>query len=486
MTGNAMLEATVEARQPPGAGAKPYVEALDCLRDANVPFAVLRDDPGSFAGLRDLDLLVAAGEMEIAAAALQRAGFVGKKQPGLEHKWVFIRYESGRFYVLDVHGALVQNGYVYMSAKLAFERLDLKRTYPRLCSEDLFLHLALHHLLGKAALQDKHVAILRTLRLSRLDRTLLDAQVGPFGLQPFLESLLQIDALDPSGWKDLRARVQRALSRSRHRTRRPSSGIWARLRAPRPVIVALLGPDGCGKTTLMQALEVALAGSPLVAASVYMGAWGHDRLPMRFIRRLIPPRISHRRILAAVRGRPVALTPEEQQFVADVRPGRWGQLARAVRYTLKEAFFYGGLAAELWYRYLRSVRLSRRPVVLADRWVYDLELRQGRTPFTYGDRVRRWIYRLFPTPDGILYLSAPYAVVEARKPQLDRELFIDIDAHWRRFLKPLKPLDVITDLPADEIAQAFVRRYWETLLDRHNSRAPARRSRRPPRAAATP
>jgi hypothetical protein len=172
-------------------------------------------------------------------------------------------------------------------------------------------------------------------------------------------------------------------------------------------------------------------------------------------------------------GRSVTLTPEETQFVADTRPGRWGQWARAIRYTLKEVLFYGGLVIELGFRYLRSVRYSRRPIILADRWVYDLELRQGRTPFTYGDRARRWIYRLFPAPDGILYLSAPYAVVEARKPQLDREQFSSIDAHWRRFLKPFKPLDVVTDAPAGEIAQAFVRRYWEVLLDRHNTRVGA-------------
>jgi len=57
MTRNATLTEPTTA-PPTGAGGTPYAEALQCLGDANVPFAVLRDAPASFAMLHDLDILV--------------------------------------------------------------------------------------------------------------------------------------------------------------------------------------------------------------------------------------------------------------------------------------------------------------------------------------------------------------------------------------------------------------------------------------------
>lgn len=451
---------------PQGAGADPYLEALDCLQKAGVPFALLRDEPPSFELLRDLDVLIDPQELEIAAAALERAGFLLKRTPELQKKWVFLRYDSGRFYVLDLHGALVQRNLEYMDGRLALGRRDQGGPYPRLCAEDRYLHLALHNLLGKPALQDKHAAKLRELRRRRLDRVRLDNQTGALGLEAFADRLMDIDSLDSRSWSVLRAQVRRTLRQHpRNRGWWRSKGHWWKRR---PVVLALLGPDGSGKTTLLHELLAFLEGSPLAASSAYMGAWGHDQLRVRLVRRLVPPRISHSRIYAAVCGKPVQLTAEEEQFIAKHKPSKRGQALRAFRNAVKEVLFYTGLTVELGYRYLRFVRFSRRPIVVTDRWVYDLELRQGRTPFTYGHRLRRFIYGLFPTPDGTLYLSAPYAVVAARKPQLEREQYEHIDWHWKRFLNQYDPLELSTTTPSAELARSFIDRYWEALLDRYN------------------
>jgi hypothetical protein len=83
--------------------------------------------------------------------------------------------------------------------------------------------------------------------------------------------------------------------------------------------------------------------------------------------------------------------------------------------------------------------------------------------------VRAWIYRHFPVPDGILYLSAPYSVVAARKPQLNKEQYETMDLRFRQVLKPYKPLELVTDVTARQVAHTFLDRYWTVLLDRFNA-----------------
>src|SRR5262249_2528426 len=153
----------------------------------------------------------------------------------------------------------------------------------------------------------------------------------------------------------------------------------------------------------------------------YMGCWGHDRLPMRGVRRLVPPQESGACMLAHRLGFRVALTdPERARLTAGVSLASltW----ETVRYAIKNAGFYTALGVEMTVRYTSIVR-SRRPLVLSDRWIQDLEFRQGRAPFARGQRFRCLCYRFFPAPDGVVYLSTPYALVEKRKPQLDRARF---------------------------------------------------------------
>jgi hypothetical protein len=201
-----------------------------------------------------------------------------------------------------------------------------------------------------------------------------------------------------------------------------------------------------------------------------MGCWGHDLLPMRFARRLIPPRISHWRIWQSLRGRAVTLSEDERAFVQQQRPARWGQAWRAVRTACKDTVFYTALLVELGVRFLRGIQRCQRPLVLSDRWVYDLEFRQGRVPFTYHEGIRKHIYRRFPVPDGILYLSAPYSVVASRKPQLNKEQYETMDLRFRQVLKPYKPLELVTDVTARDVAHTFLDRYWTVLLDRVNQK----------------
>lgn len=451
-----------------------YRQALECLVEAEVRFCLLRDRIEDLESLRDLDLLVHPGDRRVTFAALARAGFVLKRDRRLRGKWVFVRFEADRFHVLDVHAGFFQNGLEYMNARLALSRIVGPSQAPHLAPEDEFLHLLLHNLLGKKVLQDKHVGRLRAL-WAGIDASRVGEQATTRGLWAVIrEALDDFDTLvgDSAVWARTRTRARRVL------LRRPGNllGAWKYTHADRwrlrrrPVVLALLGPDGSGKTTFADALEALLRDGPLRAGRVYMGCWGHDRLPMRQLRRLVPPQVSHLSLLLSCCGFPVRLTEEERR-VLESRPSILGLAFAVPRYAIKSAVFHIALALEMSVRYVRGIAFSRRPIVITDRYVYDLEFRQGKVPYAHGARSRRLWYRLFPAPDGILYLTTSYDLVERRKPQLDRHQFETMDRVFRRVLAPQHPLELESDAPPDEMARRFLTLHWEQLVERCNQRA---------------
>ena len=472
---NGRLPQDADAPRAVGGGT-PYHEALTCLVEAEVRHCLLRDRLEDVDRCRDLDLLIHPEDGRVTVAALARAGFLPRRDRRLRGKCVFLRYVHGRFYTLDVHAGFFQNGIEYMDARRALARAERAGAGAWLAPEDEFLHLLLHNLLGKKELQEKHVARLRALHAAGLDPERLGEQARISGLRPEIDlasASFETLLADSAAWHRMQRRVRR------HLVRRPGNAIGAwrhahgdRLRLRRrAVVLALLGPDGSGKTSFADALEAQLRDTPLRAGRVYMGCWGHDHLPMRQARRLVPPQVSHARMLLRRCGVPLGLTEEERAYLVGGR----GSIVRlgfaALRYAVKNPLFHLALAAEMTFRYGRGIARSRRPLVITDRYVYDLEFRQGKIPFAHGAWHRRLWYRFFPAPDGILYLTTPYDLVEQRKPQLDRQQFETMDRVFRRVLRPYQPLEIVSDAPPDDMVHAFLTAHWERLLERCNRRA---------------
>ena len=196
-------------------------------------------------------------------------------------------------------------------------------------------------------------------------------------------------------------------------------------------VVAILGPDGSGKSTVAQSLLDAL---PVPARTVYMGLW---------------------------------------------QPRPWDRVARAVPGArLGQVVLRLARAAAT----IQSHRLRGRLVVV-DRFAYDTLL-PGSTG-SFGERVTTALtMRWTPAPDRVLLLDAPGEVMYARKGEHSPEKLEE----WRQaYLAMVADLPVpVTVLDAtrsvEEVRRAAVTAVWDTVA----GRAAASRDQRPSSAPRAP
>lgn len=174
------------------------------------------------------------------------------------------------------------------------------------------------------------------------------------------------------------------------------------------LIVALVGADGAGKTTIARLVPSHLAGP---ARYVYLGSNPASATHALPTTRLVH-RVRVRRGTAAAGGPPPlgrSLGPSRSGSAPTrlLRSGRAG--ARTAHQVLEGAY---QRAAVEWHR-------RRGRVVVVDRWYgadHHAHELSGAQPLTLSRRVRAaFLRRAFGPPDLVVVLDAPAEVLHARK-----------------------------------------------------------------------
>jgi thymidylate kinase len=296
-------------------------------------------------------------------------------------------------------------------------------------------------------------------RLSKLyeeDPTGCERQLARFF--PRAESEFIADAARSGNWEPVRSRIEHLRGgvlnktgreqRSRlllHRVGAP----WRRLERilrPAGLMVALLGVDGAGKSTVMA--RVASDLSPAFPAT----------------------KLYHRRPLASIRRwreRSYVGTEDESKHIIDTHAQPYRNRAASLA---KLAFWW---ADYMFLGYIADIfpRLVDSTLVLFDRYYYDLLVYPKR--YRYGGplSLAHFVGQLIPRPHLVILLDAPPEVIQDRKQEVSseetarqREAYLQLvekmpNGHVVDASKPLS--DVITEVEGivlDYMAASTARR----------------------------
>ncbi len=216
--------------------------------------------------------------------------------------------------------------------------------------------------------------------------------------------------------------------------------------------VALVGPDGAGKTTVARRLDDAL-GIPV--RYLYMGVSADSSNVT------LPTTRVARRLKRAVGAPPDTAGPPSHVARAKAPRSPVRRFAAHLRTGLRLA----NRTAEEWYRQLLAWKWQRRgDVVIFDRHfyidyhAYDVSTKHARSP---SQRIHGLLLsKVYPKPDLVVYLDAPAEVLLARKGEgsLDvlerrRGEYRAIAAFVPRFVEvdATRPLDEVVEIVAGHI-----------------------------------
>jgi thymidylate kinase len=405
------------------------------LEQAHLRYCLLRDGDRveEIANKGEIDLLVDALDFAQLSALLATQGFV--RLPGWGHlpHTFFVSYSPtcDCWLKLDVVTEVRYGRPVaVLATDLATECLRTRRRLDTVfvpSPECELVTILLHCLLDKGQFAPHRVKRLQTLRGLVDDEAYLDALLAKYGLPAWRWSQLVvwIDQADWSVLLTMRAalfahlvgkdRTAVWVRRVRGQAMR-KFGSWVNAQRPRSLTVAILAPDGAGKSTLVSALQETFY---FPVQTIYMGLYQKR-----------------------------SQQPEQKSLVAGA-----GFISRLQRQ---------------WLRYLSAqYHQVRRRLVIYDRYTYDVLL-PSRYDSTWRKRWRRWLLvKTCPAPDLVVFLDAPGELLYARKGEHTPESLERQRQGYLALRSFLPQMAVVNAARSpEEIRREVTGLIWQGYLDR--------------------
>jgi len=230
--------------------------------------------------------------------------------------------------------------------------------------------------------------------------------------------------------------------------------------------VALVGPDGAGKTTICREIERTI---PLPIKNVYMGVNLNSSNHMLLTTRL------YRTIKYQLLGRKNKREPDTTGPPAsrELRPRPQSRI-KHLGFSLKSNLYTAGVISEEWFRQVLAwyFRGGGRNIVLFDRHFfcdyYASHVASNKRVLPLIRRVHGlMLEHLYPKPDLVIYLDAPAEVLFARKGE---GTLTSLEQKRQDYLKLRALFKHFAVVDASQPAENVVREVVKLITDFYNVR----------------
>ncbi len=294
----------------------------------------------------------------------------------------------------------------------------------------------------KDQLDESHIALLRQLAEAAKAEPALETLADQFGpaATPILEAGLKDGEWELVGESlpALREHLRNRRPRSRDSLLFESRRILQRLFVQTGFEVVVFGPDGSGKSTVIESLREEMSHA----------FWGTQYFHLR-------PRIG----TGVVHGES---TPVENPH---------GQKPRNPVSSVLKLFYY---AADYLIGHWSSVKplLLRSRLVIFDRYYHDILVDPVRYRYSGPAWLARFVGRFIPRPDLFIFLDAPAHIIQQRKNEVSPEETQRQSAEYRKLARSLKPSVVVdAGAPVNDVTSAAVDALLDKLAERLEKRS---------------
>jgi thymidylate kinase len=198
-------------------------------------------------------------------------------------------------------------------------------------------------------------------------------------------------------------------------------------------IFCFFGIDGAGKTTIIREIEKRLEKEGYPFETIYMGRAGNHKLP--FLKSLM--RFKSKRFLKKRKLNPSKINGP----LVDI-------------YRNRSFFWTIGYYIEMWLRYIEAKKISKKKIVLMDRYFYD--------GLILAKKGKKFLKYITPIPTKSFLITAPPEIILNRKQEAKKKDIINFYKEARDFTNFFNIKIVNNSLKLEKVVEEI----YETIKEK--------------------